>query len=249
MLFSTSPISRSTAIQEGPSFFVASFFLSLIISLPALNPVVPVGRPFPPTAASESTDTPTNPGQVRSVSTVGVRRISVRVNHIATHDGCVVAGRLAYADPNLKVILIEGGANNRNDPWVYRPGIFIRNMQRDGIDDKATFYTGTMMSSHMRGRKSIFSINFQMYTRLSGRMHVTHWRVFFNVFWSSTCPRHRFNLPFGSSASPRTRTQPTSQLSVVPSSEGRLLLSNIDSLAGYLQYGDYIGASVWTMRQ
>ncbi|KAJ7214144.1 hypothetical protein C8J57DRAFT_1483305, partial [Mycena rebaudengoi] len=157
MLFSTSPISRSTAIQEGPSFFVASFFLSLIISLPALNPVVPVGRPFPPTAASESTDTPTNPGQVRSVSTVGVRRISVQVNHIATHDGCVVAGRLAYADPNLKVILIEGGANNRNDPWVYRPGIFIRNMQRDGIDDKATFYTGTMMSSHMRGRKSIFS--------------------------------------------------------------------------------------------
>lgn len=34
--------------------------------------------------------------------------------------GCVVAGRLAYADPNLKVMLIEGGANNRDDPWVYR---------------------------------------------------------------------------------------------------------------------------------
>lgn len=34
--------------------------------------------------------------------------------------GCVVAGRLAYADPSLKVMLIEGGANNRDDPWVYR---------------------------------------------------------------------------------------------------------------------------------
>lgn len=51
--------------------------------------------------------------------------------------GCVVAGRLAYADPNLKVMLIEGtsahhpalsetddgatgGSNNRDDPWVYR---------------------------------------------------------------------------------------------------------------------------------
>ncbi|PSR72958.1 hypothetical protein PHLCEN_2v11195 [Hermanssonia centrifuga] len=34
--------------------------------------------------------------------------------------GCVVAGRLAYADPTLKVMLIEGGANNRDDPWVYR---------------------------------------------------------------------------------------------------------------------------------
>jgi hypothetical protein len=51
-----------------------------------------------------------------------------------------VAGRLAYADPSLKVMLIEGpsllldrclivaniylcvsaGANNRDDPWVYR---------------------------------------------------------------------------------------------------------------------------------
>ncbi|KAI0751823.1 alcohol oxidase [Daedaleopsis nitida] len=91
--------------------------------------------------------------------------------------GSVVAGRLAYADPNLKVMLIEGGANNRDDPWVYRPGIYVRNMQRDGINDKATFYTDTMQSSHLRGRRSIVpcanilgggsSINFQMYTRAS----------------------------------------------------------------------------------
>ncbi|EIN11107.1 alcohol oxidase [Punctularia strigosozonata HHB-11173 SS5] len=91
--------------------------------------------------------------------------------------GCVVAGRLAYADPNLKVMLIEGGANNRDDPWVYRPGIYVRNMQRNGTNDKATFYTDTMESSHLRGRRSIVpcanilgggsSINFQMYTRAS----------------------------------------------------------------------------------
>ena len=65
--------------------------------------------------------------------------------------GCVVAGRLAYADPTLQVMLIEGkrlkcwfsvsvistsfegGNNNRDDPWVYRPGIYVRNMQRDGV--------------------------------------------------------------------------------------------------------------------
>lgn len=91
--------------------------------------------------------------------------------------GCVVAGRLAYADPSLKVMLIEGGANNRDDPWVYRPGIYVRNMQQNGINDKATFYTDTKESSHLRGRKSIVpcanilgggsSINFQMYTRAS----------------------------------------------------------------------------------
>ncbi|KAJ6460493.1 methanol oxidase [Mycena vitilis] len=85
--------------------------------------------------------------------------------------GCVVAGRLAYADPNLEVMLIEGGANNRDDPWVYRPGIYVKNMQRDGINDKATFYTDTKASSYLRGRKSIVpcanilgggsSINFQ----------------------------------------------------------------------------------------
>lgn len=64
--------------------------------------------------------------------------------------------------------------NNRDDPWVYRPGIYVRNMQRDGMcvlpnvlvlvtstddfdgsNDKATFYTDTMESSYMRGRRSI----------------------------------------------------------------------------------------------
>ncbi|KAF8197223.1 methanol oxidase [Mycena galopus ATCC 62051] len=68
---------------------------------------------------------------------------------------CVVAGRLAYADPTLKVMLIEGGANNRDDPWVCKPGIYVRNMQNDGINDKATFYTDTVPSSHLRGRRSI----------------------------------------------------------------------------------------------
>lgn len=30
-------------------------------------------------------------------------------------------------------ISIQGGANNRDDPWVYRPGIYVKNMQRDGM--------------------------------------------------------------------------------------------------------------------
>ncbi|EIW79242.1 alcohol oxidase [Coniophora puteana RWD-64-598 SS2] len=104
--------------------------------------------------------------------------------------GCVMAGRLAYADPNLKVMLIEGGANNRDDPWVYRPGIYVRNMQRDGINEKATFYTDSMESSYMRGRKSIVpcanilgggsSINFQMYTRAS----VSDWDDFKMEGWT-----------------------------------------------------------------
>ncbi|EJD00296.1 alcohol oxidase [Fomitiporia mediterranea MF3/22] len=105
--------------------------------------------------------------------------------------GCVVAGRLAYADPSLQVMLIEGGNNNRDDPWVYRPGIYVRNMQRDGVNDKATFYTDTMQSSHLRGRQSIVpcanilgggsSINFQMYTRASA----SDWDDFKTEGWTA----------------------------------------------------------------
>ncbi|KAH7909067.1 GMC oxidoreductase-domain-containing protein [Hygrophoropsis aurantiaca] len=105
--------------------------------------------------------------------------------------GCVVAGRLAYADPNLKVMLIEGGANNRDDPWVYRPGIYVKNMQRDGINDKATFYTDSIPSPHLRGRQSIVpcanilgggsSINFQMYTRASA----SDWDDFKSEGWTA----------------------------------------------------------------
>ncbi|KAF5319345.1 hypothetical protein D9619_008483 [Psilocybe cf. subviscida] len=105
--------------------------------------------------------------------------------------GCVVAGRLAFADPTLKVMLIEGGANNRDDPWVYRPGIYVKNMQRDGVNDKAKFYVDTMQSSHLRGRQSIVpcanilgggsSINFQMYTRASA----SDWDDFKMTGWTA----------------------------------------------------------------
>ncbi|KAH9843575.1 alcohol oxidase [Rhodofomes roseus] len=105
--------------------------------------------------------------------------------------GCVVAGRLAYADPTLKVMLIEGGANNRDDPWVYRPGIYVRNMQNDGVNDKATFYTDSLQSPFMRGRQSIVpcanilgggsSINFQMYTRASA----SDWDDFKTEGWTA----------------------------------------------------------------
>jgi alcohol oxidase len=90
--------------------------------------------------------------------------------------GCAVAGRLAKADPKLQVLLIEAGPNNINDPTVYTPAVYPRNM-RILDTDKAHFYYDTNPSEHLRGRKSIVpcaevlgggsSINFQMYTRAS----------------------------------------------------------------------------------
>ncbi|KAK7402899.1 Alternative oxidase, mitochondrial precursor [Neonectria punicea] len=88
--------------------------------------------------------------------------------------GCVVAGRLANLDRNLKVLLIEAGENNLNNPWVYRPGIYPRNMK---LDSKTASFYESRPSEWLNGRKAVVpaahilgggsSINFMMYTRAS----------------------------------------------------------------------------------
>ncbi|KAA8917356.1 hypothetical protein TRICI_000495 [Trichomonascus ciferrii] len=88
--------------------------------------------------------------------------------------GCCVAGRLANLDPNLKVLLIEAGENNLNNPWVYRPGIYPVNMK---LDSRTASFYRSKPSKHLNGRSAIVpqahvlgggsSINFMMYTRAS----------------------------------------------------------------------------------
>lgn len=88
--------------------------------------------------------------------------------------GCVVAGRLANLDHNLNVLLIEAGEDNINNPWVFRPAIYPRNMKLDS--KTATFYE-SRPSKWLAGRKAVVpcanvlgggsSINFMMYTRAS----------------------------------------------------------------------------------
>ncbi|KAH8664570.1 GMC oxidoreductase-domain-containing protein [Xylariales sp. PMI_506] len=88
--------------------------------------------------------------------------------------GCVVAGRLANLDHNLKVLLIEAGESNLNNPWVFRPGIFPRNMK---LDSKTASFYESRPSKALSGRKAVVpaahvlgggsSINFLMYTRAS----------------------------------------------------------------------------------
>ena len=60
--------------------------------------------------------------------------------------------RLANLDHNLKVLLIEAGESNLNNPWVYRPGIFPRNMKLDS--KTATFYESEP-SDWLGGRSAI----------------------------------------------------------------------------------------------
>ncbi|KAF2147253.1 GMC oxidoreductase [Aplosporella prunicola CBS 121167] len=88
--------------------------------------------------------------------------------------GCVVAGRLANLDHNLQVLLIEGGESNLNNPWVYRPGIYPRNMK---LDSKTASFYYSRPSEWLAGRRAVVpcahvlgggsSINFMMYTRAS----------------------------------------------------------------------------------
>ncbi|KAL7269090.1 Alternative oxidase, mitochondrial precursor [Rhizina undulata] len=88
--------------------------------------------------------------------------------------GCVVAGRLANLDPKLKVLLIEAGESNLNNPWIFRPGIYPRNMK---LDSKTASFYYSKPSEHLGGRRAIVpcahvlgggsSINFMMYTRAS----------------------------------------------------------------------------------
>ncbi|KAL2014017.1 hypothetical protein VTN00DRAFT_1542 [Thermoascus crustaceus] len=88
--------------------------------------------------------------------------------------GCVPAGRLANLDHNLQVLLIEAGEDNLNNPWVYRPGIYPRNMK---LDSKTASFYYSRPSQWLDGRRAIVptahvlgggsSINFMMYTRAS----------------------------------------------------------------------------------
>lgn len=41
---------------------------------------------------------------------------------------CVVAGRLAAADPELSILMIEGGENNANNPMVENPALFPQHL-------------------------------------------------------------------------------------------------------------------------
>lgn len=44
---------------------------------------------------------------------------------------CVAAGRLAKANPDLKILLVEGGRDNFEDPTVTNPAVFLSHLAPD----------------------------------------------------------------------------------------------------------------------
>ncbi|RYP89172.1 hypothetical protein DL770_004544 [Monosporascus sp. CRB-9-2] len=86
--------------------------------------------------------------------------------------GCVIAGRLAEADPGLSILVIEGGRNNVDLPSVVYPSFFLQNLQP--ATRTALFYKGNK-SRQLADREPIVpsggvlgggsSINFMVYVR------------------------------------------------------------------------------------
>lgn len=83
---------------------------------------------------------------------------------------CIVAGRLAEADPNLSILVIEGGQDNRGNPSIENPVFFLDHLQP--TSKTAIFYKAANKSEKCAGRELIVpsggvlgggsSINFMM---------------------------------------------------------------------------------------
>ena len=86
--------------------------------------------------------------------------------------GCIVAARLSDADPNLSILVIEGGQNNFQDPSIIHPVLFFGNLQPE--NKKALFYKSKKEKA-IAGRELVVpaggvlgggsSINILMYSR------------------------------------------------------------------------------------
>jgi len=86
--------------------------------------------------------------------------------------GCVIASRLAEADPNLSILVLEQGPNNYEEPQVVHPALYPRNLFPNS---KYTLFWQGNKSEHLAGRSPIVpsggtlgggsAINWMVYTR------------------------------------------------------------------------------------
>ncbi|KAJ7019851.1 GMC oxidoreductase-domain-containing protein [Mycena alexandri] len=104
---------------------------------------------------------------------------------------CVVAGRLAAADPSLKILIIEAGKHTKDISTHTQPGRYFRNLATGG--DTFTFHVAKPSES-LGNRLCIIpsgkgvgggsSVNFMMYTRASPSDY-DDWENFDNPGWGS----------------------------------------------------------------
>ncbi|KAI1383549.1 alcohol oxidase-like protein [Hypoxylon trugodes] len=95
--------------------------------------------------------------------------------------GCVIAARLAEADPQLFILVVEGGPNNLNEPSIIFPVFFLSHLLSDS---KNTIFNRGNKTKHVADREIIIptggvlgggsSINYLKYVRAQ-RMDFDAW--------------------------------------------------------------------------
>lgn len=83
--------------------------------------------------------------------------------------GCIVAGRLAEADPGLSILVVEGGPDNYDKYRVLTPGLYLTNLLPES---ETTIFHKSVGSKYIADRERIVpsggtlgggsSINFMM---------------------------------------------------------------------------------------
>ncbi|TGJ77121.1 hypothetical protein E0Z10_g10757 [Xylaria hypoxylon] len=86
--------------------------------------------------------------------------------------GCIIASRLADADPDLSILVIEGGPNNRNEPLIVHPAFFFANL---APGTKTVDFYASNKSEFLANRELVVpaasvlgggsSVNFSVYSR------------------------------------------------------------------------------------
>ncbi|KIJ11538.1 alcohol oxidase [Paxillus involutus ATCC 200175] len=104
---------------------------------------------------------------------------------------CVVAGRLAAADPSLKILVVESGQHSRDLPIHVQPCQFVANLAPDSTT--VSFHVGKP-SEHLNGRAPIMqcgrsvgggsTVNFMVYVR-GAASDYDDWAKLGNEGWSS----------------------------------------------------------------
>ncbi|KAF6827996.1 alcohol dehydrogenase [Colletotrichum musicola] len=177
--------------------------------------------------------------------------------------GCVLASRLAASDPNLSILVIEGGTNNRDVPNVVHPAFFLDHLAPES--KTAIFWQGNK-SDRLAGRSPIVptggilgggsSINFMLYTRAQ-KSDFDSWRT---PGWSAQDLRpylNRFETYHGNGAADDHGTTGPVHISSggfrVPSAEDEILaaakqkgyaeirdLQNLEENDGYERWMRYV---------
>lgn len=105
---------------------------------------------------------------------------------------CVVAGRLAEADPSLKILILEAGPHTREVETHIQPARYFSNLARGG--ETFTYHVGKPSKS-LNGRSPIVpcgralgggsSVNFMVYTRAAASDYDDWETLFGNKGWGS----------------------------------------------------------------